>query len=50
LFSKSIGIEWPIDLPVAALIVVAAGSVLAALLIAAVAAATPMPREREALR
>jgi putative ABC transport system permease protein len=49
-FSKSIGIEWPIGLPVPALMVVAACSVLAALLIAAVVAATPVSRRRDALR
>lgn len=50
LFSTSIGIEWPLDLPVPALILVAAGSILAALLIAAVVAVTPLSRRSDVLR
>ncbi|MEO6124339.1 MAG: FtsX-like permease family protein [Ilumatobacteraceae bacterium] len=50
LFSKSIGVEWPLDVPVPALMVVAAGSALAALLIVAAVAVTPMSRRCDALR
>jgi ABC-type lipoprotein release transport system permease subunit len=49
-FSRSVGVDWPMDVPQLGLVLIAGGALVTAFLIATVVAATPSARRAESLR